>query len=134
MRRKIIPYNPSLVKLAKSLRQSMTYSEVKLWNRLKNFQMMGYDFDRQKPILNYIADFYCKDLLLVIEVDGISHDNENMFIKDDLRNDELRDYGVSIIRFNAMDVVKNINGCLMVIENFILDYEDKNGVSVHILK
>jgi very-short-patch-repair endonuclease len=134
MKRKIIPYNSSLVKLAKSLRQSMTYSEVRLWNRLKNFQMMGYDFDRQKPILNYIADFYCKDLLLAVEVDGITHDNENVFIKDVIRDDELNIYGVSIIRLNAMDVVKNINGCLMIIENFILDYEEKNKVAAHILK
>src|SRR5690242_4698485 len=99
MRRKIIPYNPSLVNLARILRQSMTYSEVKLWNRLKNFQMMGYDFDRQKPILNYIVDFYCKDLLLVIEVDGITHDNENICIKDDIHDYDLNAYGVSIIRF-----------------------------------
>ena len=134
MKRKIIPYNSSLVKLAKLLRQSMTYSEVRLWNRLKNFQMMGYDFDRQKPILNYIADFYCKDLLLAVEVDGITHDNENVFIKDILRDDELNIYGVSIIRLNAMDVVKNINGCLMIIEHFILDYEEKNEVAAHILK
>src|SRR6266487_2394759 len=134
MRRKIIPYNSSLVKLAKLLRQSMTYSEVRLWNRLKNFQMMGYDFDRQKPILNYIADFYCKDLLLAVEVDGITHNNENVFIKDVLRDDELNIYGVSIIRLNAMDVVKNINGCLMIIEHFILDYEEKNEVGAHILK
>ncbi|HXL56129.1 MAG TPA: endonuclease domain-containing protein [Chitinophagaceae bacterium] len=134
MRRKIIPYNSSLVKLAKSLRQSMTYSEVRLWNRLKNFQMMGYDFDRQKPILNYVVDFYCKDLLLAVEVDGITHDNENVFIKDILRDDELNIYGVSIIRLNAMDVVKNINGCLMVIEHFILNYEEKNEVAAHILK
>ena len=81
MKRKIIPYNSSLVKLAKSLRQSIAYSEVTLWNRLKNFQMMGYDFDRQKPILNYITDFYCKDLLLAIKVDGIIHDNEKCFYK-----------------------------------------------------
>jgi very-short-patch-repair endonuclease len=46
MRRKIIPYNPALKELAKSLRKTMTYSEVKIWNQLRNFQMMGYDFDR----------------------------------------------------------------------------------------
>ena len=50
---------------------------------------------------------------------------KNVFIKDVIRDDELNMYGVSIIRLNAMDVVKNINGCLMIIEHFILDYEEK---------
>jgi very-short-patch-repair endonuclease len=48
----------------------MTLSEVLLWNELKSKQVLGYDFDRQRPIDNYIVDFYCKDLQLVIEIDG----------------------------------------------------------------
>jgi hypothetical protein len=51
----------------------MTFSEVKLWEILNNGKMMEYDFDRQKPVGNYIVDFYCKDLMLAIEVDGITH-------------------------------------------------------------
>jgi very-short-patch-repair endonuclease len=68
--RKIIPYNPKLVSLAKQLRNNMTISEVLLWDELKSKQLLGYEFDRQRPIDNYIVDFYCKDLQLVIEIDG----------------------------------------------------------------
>jgi very-short-patch-repair endonuclease len=96
--------------------------------------MILTDFDRQKPILNYIVDFYCKDLLLAIEVDGITHDDENVFMKDNIRDEELNAYGVSIIRLNALNVVKDEKGCLMVIEKFILNFEEKNKVLEHILK
>jgi very-short-patch-repair endonuclease len=65
MKRKIIPYNPKLKELARKLRKDMTLSEVLLWQELKSRQMMGYDFDRQRPIDNYIVDFYCKDLMCV---------------------------------------------------------------------
>ena len=63
MRRKISPYNPKLKPLAKALRKNMTFSEVLLWNELKQKKMLGHDFDRQRPIDNYIVDFYCKDLM-----------------------------------------------------------------------
>ncbi|HLG39867.1 MAG TPA: DUF559 domain-containing protein [Chitinophagaceae bacterium] len=89
MQRKIIPYNPKLKELAKQLRQNMTFSEVKLWNELKNGQMMGYDFDRQRPIGNYIVDFFCKDLQLGIEVDGITHLDEKVIVKDFVRQEEI---------------------------------------------
>ena len=106
----------------------MTYSEVKLWNRLKSFQMMGYDFDRQRPMLNYIADFYCKDVFLVIEVDGITHHDEQIFLKDEIRDEDLADYGITVLRVNAFDVVNRTEMVLKVIENWLLDYEDLKGV------
>jgi len=73
----------------------MTYSEVMLWNELKNGKMLGYDFDRQRPIGNYIVDFYCKDLKLAIEVDGITHEDEKVIMKDEIRQDELEIFGIS---------------------------------------
>ena len=72
-KRKIIPYNPKLKKLARKLRNKSTKSEVLLWNYLKGRQIKGFDFHRQKPIGNYIVDFYCSELLLAIEIDGESH-------------------------------------------------------------
>lgn len=134
MQRRIIPYNPKLKELAKKLRQHMTYSEVKLWNALKNGKMMEYDFDRQRPIGNYIVDFYCKDLLLAIEVDGITHDNEKVILKDEIRQEELEILGVSFLRFNALDVVHDIDNVLHSIESWVLNYEDKNGVSEFVLR
>ena len=83
--RKIIPYNPKLKPLARKLRKEMTYGEVQLWNELKNDQLWGFYFDRQRCIDNYIVDFYCKDLMLAVEIDGISHNGDEAVIKDELR-------------------------------------------------
>jgi very-short-patch-repair endonuclease len=68
MKRKIIPYNPQLKELARRLRNDGTLGEALLWKELNNKQLYGYDFHRQKPLLNYIVDFYCHELNLVIEL------------------------------------------------------------------
>ena len=107
----------------------MTFSEVKLWNELKNGQMMGYDFDRQRPIGNYIVDFYSKDLQLALEVDGITHEDEKVLWKDETRQDELEIAGVSFLYFDALLVVNKVENVVKEIERWILDYEVKNGVN-----
>lgn len=129
MKRPIIPYTQRALEYAKQLRQSMTYSEVKLWMEIRNGNMMGYDFDRQKPMLNYIVDFYCKDLMLAIEVDGITHEDERVMLKDPIRQDEIEMYGVSFLRFNALDVVHDMKNIVRTIENWIFEFEEINGVS-----
>src|SRR6059036_3445558 len=123
MKRNIIPYNPKLKAFTKKLRSQMTFSEVKLWNELKNGKMMGYDFDRQRPIGNYIVDFYCKDLQLALEVDGITHLDEKVIAKDKIRRDELEILGMEFMRFDALVVINKIGDVLMEIENWILEYE-----------
>jgi len=70
VRREIIPYNPKLKELARELRNNSTKSEIILWKELKGKFEGKYDFHRQKPLDNYIADFYCHELKLVIEIDG----------------------------------------------------------------
>ena len=82
MKRKILPYNLKLKELARDLRNNSTKSEVILWLKLKGKQMYGYDFHRQKPIDNYIVDFFCHELMLAIEVDGYSHQLEDVYFKD----------------------------------------------------
>ena len=82
---KIIPYNKNLKALARKLRKDMTFVEVLLLNELKDDKLWGFDFDRQRCIDNYIVDFYCKELMLAIEVDGISHNYEEVFVKDTVR-------------------------------------------------
>lgn len=129
MIRKIIPYNPKLKELAKKLRQNMTFSEVKLWNEIKNGQLMGYDFDRQRPIGNYIVDFYCKDLKLALELDGITHLDEKVMENDLLRQKELEIVGVSFLRFDALLVVNKVEAVVKEIERWILDYEKNHGVN-----
>jgi len=133
MKRRIIPYNPGLKELAKKLRQNMTFSEVKLWNEIKNGLLMGYDFERQRPIGNYIIDFFCKDLQLAIEVDGITHFDEKVIQKDEIRQEELERIGVSFLRFDAMLVINNIEAVLNEIREWIMAYEEKNGISKFVL-
>ena len=129
VRRQIIPYNPALKELAKKLRQNMTFSEVKLWNEIKNGKMMDYDFDRQRPIGNYIVDFYCKDLKLALEVDGITHLDEKIMLSDKIRQDELEMLGISVLRSDALLIVDKVESVLRELENWILEYEAKYGVA-----
>ncbi|MDI6760366.1 MAG: DUF559 domain-containing protein, partial [Candidatus Brocadiaceae bacterium] len=79
-----ITYNPKLKELARNLRNNSTKSEIKLWGYLKGRQMMGYDFHRQKPIEDFIVDFFCNKSKLVIELDGYTHGFENVVEKDKL--------------------------------------------------
>jgi very-short-patch-repair endonuclease len=119
MKRKIIPYNRKLKLLARKLRQNMTLSEVLLWNELKQKKMLGYDFDRQRPIDEYIVDFYCKELFLAIEVDGDSHDTDEAQHKDQIRQKRLESLGVSFLRFENLEVKRNMNNVLKEIESWI---------------
>jgi very-short-patch-repair endonuclease len=128
MKRHIIPYNATLKPFAKKLRSEMTFSEVKLWNALKNGGMKGYDFDRQRPIGNYIVDFFCKDLMLAIEVDGITHEEEGAMQRDTKRQNELEEIGVQFLRFNALMIVNDVEGATKAIATWIEEYEKGHGV------
>jgi len=116
-RRKIIPYNPKLKEYARKLRNNSTYTEVQLWNYLKGKQIRGYDFDRQRPIDNFIVDFYCKDLMLAIEVDGESHYGNRE--KDQKREKRLNELGVTVLRFDDMEIVYELDKVLRKIEEWI---------------
>ena len=117
MRRKIIPYNPKLKELARQLRNSSTLSEVLLWKVLKGKQMRGYDFHRQKPIDKYIVDFYCHDLFLAIEIDGVSHFGKAEY--DEQRQSRLESLGVHFLRFADSDVKTNLDSVIGAIEQWI---------------
>ena len=81
--------------------------------------MHGFDFDRQRPIDNYIVDFYCKELMLAIEVDGNSHDNK--YEEDQVRQKRLESLGVHFLRFDDIDVKKDMDNVLREIENWVLE-------------
>ncbi|MGB5846994.1 MAG: endonuclease domain-containing protein [Ignavibacteriaceae bacterium] len=123
MRRKIIPYNPKLKEYARKLRKNSTYTEIMLWNYLKGKQMKCFDFDRQRPIDNYIVDFYCKDLQLAIEVDGESHYGN---LKADKRRERrLNKLGVTVLRFDDMEIVYELDEVLKKIERWIDENANK---------
>ena len=112
-------YNPKLKQLARHLRNNSTLSEILLWKLLKGKQMKGYDFHRQKPIDEYIVDFFCPRLCLIIEIDGVSHELKGL---DDIkRENRLKSLGFHILRFADLDVKKNMEGVLTAIENWIDD-------------
>jgi very-short-patch-repair endonuclease len=134
MTRRIIPYNSNLKVKARQLRQNMTYSEVKLWNEIKNGKLMGYDFDRQRPIGNYIVDFYCKDLQLALEVDGATHLDEEAIKNDLLRQGELEIAGVSFLRFDPLLIVNKVEATIREIKMWILNYEEKYGVNEFVIR
>ena len=69
MKTNIIPYNPKLKEIARTLRKNSTLGEILLWKRLRNKQMLGYDFHRQKPIDEFVVDFYCVNFLRFKESD-----------------------------------------------------------------
>jgi len=111
MKRKIITYNPNLKSFANKLRKNMTFGEIALWREIKN-KKLGVRFSRQIPIDQYIVDFYCKDLQLVLEVDGSIHFKEGHQEKDAIRQNRLESLGVIVIRFSDLDVKNNLSWVL----------------------
>lgn len=122
-RRKIIPYNPNLKEFARQLRNNSTKAEIILWQKLKRKQMYGYDFHRQKPIDNYIVDFFCHELMLAIEVDGYSHQFEEVYDKDVKKTQRLNELGVTVLRFTDNEVLKEMFSVMLAVENYITEFE-----------
>jgi very-short-patch-repair endonuclease len=114
-RRNIVPYNPKLKERSRSLRKNMTDAERRLWSRLRRKQINGFQFYRQRPIGNYIADFYCPDAKMVIEVDGGQHFLNEGKEYDAYRDQYLMDSGLTLLRFSNLDVLKNIDSVMQTI-------------------
>ena len=114
-----IHYNPKLKDLAKNLRNNSTRAEIILWNHLKGKKLKGYDFHRQKPIENFIVDFFCNKLMLAIEIDGYTHGFEEVLVKDEIKEKRLTDLGVTVLRFTDRDVIDNIEGVLRSIQDTV---------------
>ena len=88
----------------------MTKAEACLWKYiLKGKQLKDFQFRRQRPVLKYIADFMCIELMLIIEVDGITHHWEETIIKDKKRQVDLEAAGYTVLRFTDEEVLNNIN-------------------------
>jgi very-short-patch-repair endonuclease len=123
-------YDKSLQHFAKDLRNAMTKAEACLWKyALRARKMKGYSFRRQRPILNYIADFACLELKLVIEVDGYTHSIEDTIRKDHSKQKVLEEAGFSVLRFSDSDVLKDMRNVILKIESRIENLELKNRAS-----
>lgn len=112
-----IYYNPKLKERARALRKRGTKAEALLWLCLKGRKIGDYQFTRQKPIGNYIVDFYCSKLRLAIEIDGISHDDKLEY--DRRRQRQIESQGVRFLRFSDEDVRENLQDVVQVIADWV---------------
>lgn len=101
-----LEYRTRLTEEAKINRQNLTMAERKIWYELLCRKKTGYKFIRQKPILNFILDFYCAELLLAIEIDGGVHFKQRDY--DNARTGALNDLGIKVLRYRNLDVLQNI--------------------------
>ena len=99
----------------------MTNAERHLWAKIRMKQLKGYQFYRQKPIGDYIVDFFCPRVKLVIEVDGSQHFSDEMTEYDRIRNEYLSSLGLRVLRFTNTDVQTHIEG---VVESIIENIEE----------
>ncbi|MDP3245185.1 MAG: endonuclease domain-containing protein [bacterium] len=106
----MLPYHPQLKVIARTLRKNMTKEELRLWRALRKKEMGGFQFYRQKPLGQYVVDFYCPAKKLVIEIDGSQHYEDKGIEKDEQRNKYLEGLGLKVLRFTNLDVLKNLEG------------------------
>ena len=116
-KKNIIAYNPALKEKASELRKNSTKTEILLWKFLKGKQLHGYDFHRQKPIDEFIVDFFCFDLMLAVEIDDGSHIGNEKY--DAFRQQKLERLGISFLRFKDDDVYYNCDWVVKEIEKWI---------------
>jgi len=120
-------YNKRLKPFARTHRNDSTKAEIRLWCEvLRNSQLFEYPFLRQRPIGNYIADFFCKELKLIIEVDGLSHHFEEVVKADQKREMELVDLGYNILRFNDDEVMNDLPNVIRTLQFWIEAFQEKN--------
>jgi very-short-patch-repair endonuclease len=122
-RNPVIPYNSKLKDLARQLRKNPTHAEKLLWISLRRKQL-GHEFHRQVPIDQFIVDFYCHELRLAIEIDGISHDSPDTQKYDVDRQKKLEDLGVRFLRFRDELVKENPDAVVKQIQVWIANNSD----------
>lgn len=104
-----IPYNRILTEKARKNRKNPTLAEQKLWHEVLRSKRLGnLKFTRQKPLAEYIVDFYCAELMLAIEIDGDTHVGQKQYDKDRTKN--LNKFGVEVIRYTNAEVLNNLEG------------------------
>ena len=110
----MLPYNKNLKEISKSLRVNLTEAEQCLWTRLR-LKHLGYVFYRQKPIGEYIVDFFCPKAKLVVEVDGGKHLTKVEAVNDRVRDEYMRSLGLIVLRFPNSEVLKNTDNVARMI-------------------
>lgn len=114
----MIPYKKNLKELSKDLRRNQTEAELTLWSRLRS-RHLGYIFYRQRPLGDYIADFYCPKARLVVEVDGGQHLKPEAFSNDKLRDTYMESLGLRVLRFSNTDVLNDTDNVATSIYKYL---------------
>jgi very-short-patch-repair endonuclease len=117
----MLNYNANLKDKARQLRENLTDSEKALWSRLRNKQLLGIQFYRQKPIGEHIVDFFAPRGKLVVEVDGSQHTLGDHVQKDRFRDGYLASLGLKVLRFNSREVLKESDAVVEAIYRMIAD-------------
>jgi very-short-patch-repair endonuclease len=104
---------------ARDMRQSLTNAEAIMWSRLQKKRLSGYKFRRQHPVGPYIADFACREAMLIVELDGETHSSESERRHDARRTAFLEAQGWSVVRFWNFEIYDNLHGVLWVIEDAV---------------
>ncbi len=112
----MLPYNRNLKGYARQLRENMTGAERHLWAKIRMKQLKGYQFYRQKPIGDYIVDFFCPKAKLIIEVDGSQHFVNETIEYDRIREEYVSSLGLKVLRFTNTEVLKHVEGVVECIE------------------
>lgn len=115
-----LPFNPHLIILLKEKRKAGILSEVLFWKKVRAGRFHAIDFDRQRMIGNYIVDFYVKTLGLVIEIDGSSHDEKQVYDKN--RQEYLESLGLLVFSITDFDVKNNLTMVMIDLEDFIIQH------------
>jgi len=113
--------SPEIFSNAKDLRNNITEAERLLWEQLKSNKFHNLKFRRQHPILNYVVDFYCHKLKLIIEIDGGYHENKEQIEKDKQMAENLIFNELKVIRFTNRQVKDNIADVLIGIEELLAE-------------
>ncbi len=117
----MLSYDSNLKDKARELRKNLTDSERALWSRLRRKQLLGVQFYRQKPIGNYIVDFYAARPRLVVEVDGSQHFENGHAARDKHRDEFLRDVGIAVLRFTSREVLEQLDSVVQAIYQTIVE-------------
>jgi very-short-patch-repair endonuclease len=116
----VIPYNPGNKETSRILRRRPTPAERCLWKRLR-LKHFGFIFHRQKPIGDYIADFYCPKAKLVVEVDGGYHAGKIVSDNDKARDKVMHDLKITVLRFTNTEVLDDTDKVVKAIDEILLE-------------
>ena len=104
---------------SKENRKQPTQAEKVLWQHLRNRRLNGFKFPRQHPVSDFIADFYCDDCKVIVEVDGNYHNDAEQILYDQQRTFQLKDLGLKVIRFTNREVLEQMDYVLLALADYL---------------